>query len=661
MMRTLENSSRRRARAGALRHAALLGVAAAFLLAGTLLARPASAVVLDDDNVIKLSLKDGTYLQCYGVATATQGEKSHTYYYLPANLHLSKRADGVPEFLFLKFTTEARADQGGISGGLLHFLMEWGLTPDQDAEAQKLLKEKDPKGVLLGAAPVDVPADGASFQIISGTLSDEKMAGKLVTSGKAPLVEGGKAAAATRLSPEGAQLLAATFEKSRSITDLSVQCNYQYQTLTPAAKGTITFNWSRLQTAYDSLKAEYTHKQVGTTKTGGSFLFFDWSSYNPEYSNSYDEMHKQYEFLVEKQVVDIHFDELVADERVAKIREAFFQYFLNSMTEPAPQQAAQAPSDDEKQQTPDIKQGARYVYKKVSFTSAFQQKSKVISLNYRIAIKHDLPLVGNMADWYNGVRDNPQCVSAVNLNDPFFQHRDINFIMDLDAKDMFEQECNYVTVNVRKLRDSGNPFQDHITIDSKYVKEKGINATVTYARGDDKNSDLYEYQAQWSFRGGRIYPPNPAWEKGSWEGVTLAAPISPRTIEVEGDLDAMKASDITRVTVQIHYPKFGQEMEENFSISPVKNEPLISKKIFMDRDAKGYVYRMIVDHKTEGKMATPWSPKVGDDYIYAAVPKDMLTAPALKAEAKTAALDAATSAKEKVLDKFSELLGGNKQ
>src|SRR5207247_8563611 len=129
----------------------------------------------------------------------------------------------------------------------------------------------------------------------------------------------------------------------------------------------------------------------------------------------------------------------------------------------------------------------------VSMQSAFHTKTKVISLNYRIAIKHDLPLVGNMADWYNGVRDNPQCVSAVNLNDPFFQHRDINFIMDLDAKDMFEQECNYVTVNVRKARSAGNPFEDHVTIDAKYLKDRGINAAVTYARGGDKDPVVYEY------------------------------------------------------------------------------------------------------------------------------------------------------------------------
>ena len=83
-------------------------------------------------------------------------------------------------------------------------------------------------------------------------------------------------------------------------------------------------------------------------------------------------------------------------------------------------------------------------------------------------------------------KDNPKCVAAVNLNDPFFQHRDINFILDLDAKEMFDEAVNYVTVNVRKKRSDRPPFDDRVTIDAKHLKEKGITATVTYARGEDK-------------------------------------------------------------------------------------------------------------------------------------------------------------------------------
>lgn len=637
-----------------------LATAALVVAAGLGFASPGHAVVLDDENRIDLALKDGTHVTLFGQSGGMRGPKTANYYYLPTNLHLSKRPDGTPEFLFLKFTTEKRADQGGVSGGLMHFLMEWGLTPEQESEIAGLLKEKNPKAALLGAVPLETATgDGGSFQIISGTLSDDKMATKVVSSGKAPLVPGGKCAAATRLTPEGAQLLAATFEKARSITDLSIALNFGYTTQMPAAKGYVTFNWSKLQTSFDSLGAEYNRKQTGTSKSSASFLGIPiWSSSSPEYSYSYNETRKQVQFLMEKQVIEFHWEENLSDDRITKIREAFLTYAMNMLTEPAPQAPPQQPSQDEKSQSPDIKYGNNYKFSKVAMKRNYEQKTKTLRMDVNLAVRHDFQLVGNLASWYDGVRDNPRCVAAVNLNDPFFAHRDINFILDLDAKDMFEQEANYVTVNVRKKRSVGNPFEDHVTIDAKYLKDHGINATMTYARGEDTDADAYEYQAQWSFRGGRVFPPSPPWEKGSWEGVTLAAPIVPRTIEVEGDLDAMKASDITRVTAQVHYQKFGQEMEDNISISPAKNEPLVSKKIFMDRDSKGYAYRLIVDHKTDGKLATPWNAKIADDYIYAAIPKEMLEQPDLKATAKAMAMDATTSAKDKVLAKFTELLGG---
>src|SRR6185437_9078676 len=200
-------------------------------------------------------------------------------------------------------------------------------------------------------------------------------------------------------------------------------------------------------------------------------------------------------------------------------------------------------------------------YKQTAIKNAFAQKIQTFDLNYRLAVRRPFQIVGNLASWYDAVKDNPKCVAAVNLNDPFFQHRDINFILDLDAKDLFEQAVNYVTVNVRKSRSSGNPYTDRVTIDSKFLKDKGVAATLTYARGDDKDPDTYEYQAQWSLRGGRTYPENPPWVKGSWQGVTLSPPVVVRTIEVEGDLAAMKASGVSRITVQIHYPRLGEEDE----------------------------------------------------------------------------------------------------
>ncbi len=631
----------------------------AIALALALLApRAAGAVVLDDENRLTVTLADRTAVTLIAAAGDTREVKTHRYYYLPVNLRLATRPDSVPEFLFLKFTTEARAENGGVNGGLMHFLMEWGLTTEQETDLRERAKKLDPNAEVVGAVPMEAEGPAGSFQIVSATLSDNKLTTAIVNSGPAPLVPGGRAAAAARLSAEGAQLLAATFEKQRSVSDVSIGLNFAYTVLTPAVHAVMTIDWSQIQK--DSLRLDSDYKR--TYKGSACTFWGPFGKCSPTYSYSYEEVRNQFEFLIKSKVIRLDMDEFLADDRVAKVREAFLQMFTSAIAEPAPPSPGPVATTDNSNgnNVPNTRQGAGYRVKMATLRSSYQRGTTVIRLDSRLAMKKPHTLVGNLGRWYDAVRDNPNCVAAVNLNDPFFQHRDIHFILDLDAKDLFEQQANYVTVNVRKKRASGNPFEDRVTIDEKFVKEKGINATLTYARGEDTNPDAYEYQTQWSFRGGQVWPASPAWQKGSWEGVTLAAPIAPRTIDVEADLEAMKASGITRITVQIHYPRMGAEIEENIPISVVKNEPLASRKIFMDRDARGYAYRLVVDHKVEGKLATAWSAKLGDDYVYATIPKDLLEMPQLKEEAKNAARTALAGVKDKVLDRFSELVGGIK-
>jgi hypothetical protein len=79
----------------------------------------------------------------------------------------------------------------------------------------------------------------------------------------------------------------------------------------------------------------------------------------------------------------------------------------------------------------------------------------------------------------------------------------------------------------------------------------------------------------------------------------------------------------------------------------------------MDRKARGYAYRLIVNHKTEGKLVLPWSARVGDDYIYAVFPQELFQeGSSQQVEAKQAAEDLVNSAKQKVLDQFRELMEG---
>ncbi len=606
------------------------------------------AQALDAENRVDIKLDDGTSVILYGQSSRIIGQKTSNYYYLPTGLKIGSRPDGTPEFLFAKFTTEDRAAQGGISGGIIHFLMEWGLTPDQKNEVEEKLAAKVKGAKVMGSVPMKLDEKTESFRILSATLSDDKRTSKVVTSGKAPLIENGKVAAASQLDKYGAQLLASTFEKAKSITDLSVILDYYFTLQTPAVKGRIVFDWQKFERDYDGIVAGYAKRDKGC-----GFLC------NRTY-RSYAEIRSHYDYLREREVIRFEWEEKLDDERVTVIREAFFQYFLNAFTEKAvtgKTEESNSPTLADTLSVPNIKSGEGYTFRASLHKKSFNRKTQIVDLReVRLPVKQPYQIVGNLASWYNQVRDNPKCVYSVNLNDPFFQHRDIRFVLDLEAKEMFDEAVNYVTVNVRKKRSSGYDYEDHLTIDKSFITKNGITGVKTYARGEDTDPSTYEYQAQWSLRGGNIYPKNPNWKKGAWEGVTLEPPVTTRTIELEADLDQLKSNDIARITAQIRYKRFGEEVESNIHISPLKGEPLTEKKIFLDKDTNGYVYRLIVNHRKEKKLVLPWEPMINDNYIYANIPEELQdTESEIFRIAKETGKELAKTAGEKVLDKFEEL------
>ena len=623
--------------------------------------------ILDSENKLAVVLPDGTNVILYGKAKSLSDEPTKDYFYLPVNPRLSFRPDGTPEFLFTKFVTEDRSDNGGVSGALLHFLMEWGLSPQQEQQLKTILEEEHNGAKLMG--PVDVQSAGEnSFRIISATVNESEsgFTQSLITSGQSPPLPGLKVAVAASLDKNGAQLLASTFERSQSITDLSIELSFDYTLRYPGARGKAEINWEKFHSLSDSTSAQYSHEEQRKWREG--VLGWAWDGLfgrSKKHIYSYDEMQQLIEVMEESKIVTVEFDEGQDSEKIDKVREAFFDYFLNQLTDDIA--VPELPRDNGgNSEVPDIKKGKEYTFNRIKIQQTRQTGKKVLNLTHRISIQKSFAITGNLASWYNGVRDNPKCVSSVNLNDPFFQHRDIHFILDLEAKEMFDQEVNYVTINTRKRRSSGHDFSDRVTIDKKFVEAHGINASMTYARGEDRDPDIYEYQTQWSLRGGNVFPRDPQWIRGQWEGVTLKPPVTPRTIEFEADLEELKSMDITRATLQVRYKKFGREVEENLHLSPAKQEPLTNQMLFMDRDTRGYVYRLVFNHKTEGKLALPWSSKVNDNYVYAVIPEDFQDITSqIFAKAKEAAQviiedtssDGTVKAEGKVLDKFKEILG----
>jgi hypothetical protein len=607
-----------------------------FLGANSLL----QAQLLDYENKVDLVLSDGTNLVLYGA----EG-KPLEYYYLPVNLRLASRPDGVPEFLFLKYTTEAKADAGGVQGAIMHFLMEWGLTSDQMTDAQKKLEAlfgmntrrvyygKNAKNlavyrevvnpkerpIIKGPVELQIEKDN-SFKIVSAIMEDKGLTRSIVSSGKAPLIPGGKVAAAASFDKNGAQLMAATFEKARSIADLSIALNYKYKLMAPAIKGSITIYWDKFYQFIEEKGHNYNYYyyHCGDCEVDGK----EYGSYTKE-NQQYDGWDNMTEELRKRKIVVVEIEQTELDNPITKdVVDYFMRSFMESISDEKDETVANtqpAPGSDSLPTKFASSNGVNMTKLRTRKESGYTS----ISLNYRAPVMREVQLVGNMASWYNGVKNNQQCVAAVNLNDPFFQYRDINLIVDLDSEDIFSKEINYATVNVQKKRTNGNPFQEQVTIDREYLKAKGVKATVTYARGEDKNSDVYDYKVQWSTRGGNIYPPNPEWQKGDWQGVTLSAPISQRNIQFEGNLEELKAAGFTRATLQVRYFKFGREVESNIPLTVSKGESLVEQTIYTDKDTRGYAYRIILNHKEKGKIAFDFDPKINDDYVYITIPQKL--------------------------------------
>lgn len=107
------------------------------------------AQVLDSETRRELELPGGVRVLVFASA-----DNNKQYYYLPATLQLSVAAN-TPEISFIVYR---RGNHSPIEGGLMHLLMRWGLTQEQErSAAELLLKQTDSQAVLVGAAEITFP------------------------------------------------------------------------------------------------------------------------------------------------------------------------------------------------------------------------------------------------------------------------------------------------------------------------------------------------------------------------------------------------------------------------------------------------------------------------------------------------------------------------
>lgn len=607
----------------------------------------AQMAVMDGLNEDFVVLDDGTRVQVYRAS-----KMPGTWYYLPSNLRLSNNAKGDPAFLYLKYVGEKKEEP---MGAVLSAMFEYGLSPEQLKQVKAKLESKQPKpwvirrvgsgrptlersteAASIKLLPAPVVTEGPnSFQVISAVLNDRTLTRNLIASGRAPTFEGEKIALAANLGPIGAQLFAAPIEKRMASSDLKLQLTYSYYVMTPAIKATLSIDFEKIKVDYEKIKKDYSktygEDSPGVIESIGDFIFGDSDNDKKQLGESYKETTTQISYLRDKGYITCNMEITVSDEMTQRIADTYLQMFASLMTQPVNMDEPnnrESNDKDAKQKLPDVDRGQE--------SSSIQSErlvvnSKSLKRSYTftaaVPVKITRSMTTDLLDLYDGVKSNPKCVGEVLLNDPFFTHCDVKVFLDLDAKDIFEEAINYVTVSVRKRRTSGNDFLESVTMDAKYLKENGPVASLSYARGSAKTPDPFEYQVQWSLRGGKVYPPNPTWQPGALEGVTLNAPLRPTQGDFQWDPDAMKEKDLVRVSAQVAYWQFGEEKKTD--IQPLPDTTMRPFRFFRDSAKPEFSYRLVYYHKTQGVLVGPWLQNAGG-LIYGAVPEDLLTNPEYK-------------------------------
>lgn len=193
-------------------------------IVGIGLIHSAVAQVVDKGSMFDLTLKDNTRLF---VLPGFDDSGVHTYYYLPSNLRLSVRSDKTPEFNFMTYKAEG---SGEISGAILHFLLVWGLTPDQEKEVEALIRSTlDTNAILAGVVSLEIPQGINSFMINGSTKVAQLLRSRLRSEPVAPVIPSTKIAMSYKLTGEEALMFQEAMTTPSHLDSVQIELNFQFR------------------------------------------------------------------------------------------------------------------------------------------------------------------------------------------------------------------------------------------------------------------------------------------------------------------------------------------------------------------------------------------------------------------------------------------------
>ncbi|WP_394993994.1 hypothetical protein [Emticicia sp.] len=562
-----------------------------------------------------------------GVQFLQEKENPSNYYYLPQYPRLARKEDGSYEFLCMKYIGQGGAE---TNGGLFHALVEFTLPAQFVTDLEKDLQEKtgNAKARIAGPVPLqqtmkDGEAAPGAFKVVSSILTNtsgkDAFTKNIVTSGHAPLLPGSKAAISARLTQEGATLLFNSLQGNTS--DVSVTLSGYYEAATQAYNATITAETSVIYNHYSKIQND----QEGFTK---------------------DQMRKISDNLLREQLLKIEvFDQSAALGVDSKAMQGILQMVTDKLIElmfdaqngwsKEPSREAAVEQDQLKgrqergwfsqtfggaQDTP-YYTDHQYVLKK---REDIRVNKFYLNLSQMTSIKVPFFTSGNLSvvyDSLSSITSDNRYFKTVNLDDPDFQKRDVNFQVDGEFSESFKDIFNFVTVSFRKVYGGSQPDATKDLVFKRSDIEKGGDLQlINYPRLGSQTSDWldYEYRVSWSLKGNNLSVKDPvgenAWKKSKSSAIALTPPFSRKVIEVDADRSLYKETKQLSATVRFLVMLAGKPQVQK-TITLRANDVMSTSKVTLYYDPNQTVAYQITWYDSKGRELKKDVTEITDDYL----------------------------------------------
>ncbi|MBU1196575.1 MAG: hypothetical protein KKE62_10550 [Proteobacteria bacterium] len=520
-------------------------------------------------------------LEVEGILLLQDAADKNQYYYLPPAPRVSVRADGNLELSVIKFVDP----KGDTSGGLFHMLISLSL-PAEDLEVlQSGLKKIKPDAKISGPVPL-IQNEDAGFSIISGTLTDKNFTTSIISSGRAPVTPGSKAAVAATLSPHGATLLWESLQKPTS--DVSIALRTYYEASLPSFQAKIHAQVSTVYTHFSKLKnvqSGYDKKQIRDivdelVRTGD--IKIDVMDRMPE--EAANKAMQSMVDLVAGKLTEVIFDQKTGFTAIPEKEKAVEEGQIAGRQKKGWLSKLFTSTGNQKYYSDN-----QYVLKK---REDINRAVFSINLNRRAVIKVPVDTAGNISGLYKEFSQNPDMFRVVNLSDPAFQKRELFFRIDGDYTGAFENIMNYAGISIQKTYKGQADATGELVFTREDIRDGRLSKSWTYARLGEKSTDWldFDYCTTWSIQGQhRIRQPEDPekWLKSADPIITIAPPLERMDLEIDADRFLFEDAQMRSATLEVKYKIFNEEKIQRFAVMRATDaESVVTQVLFHDPGKK---------------------------------------------------------------------------